>query len=98
MTAAMSAASSLVTILFMTTVSFVGGRVALLARKAFENHHLAEPLLDRLCWRSAPARARRHVAMDDADCCDLCSLADRDIVIQSNTRAEHNKILKSRTA
>ena len=86
-----------VTILFMTTVSFVGRRVgvALLAREPLKYHYFAEPLLHRFCRCAAPTRTWRHIAMDNAGGRNLRAFADRDVVIQANARAQHNKILKS---
>ena len=96
----MSAASSLVTILFMTTVSFVGRGIGagLLASKPFNGLHLAEPLLQRFGWRAAPARACRHIAVDNANSCDLRALTNRNVGVQADTGAQHNKVLKCRTA
>src|SRR6476469_1306511 len=95
----MSIASSWITGLFMTSVSFVARVcVALLAREPLKYQHFAEPLLHRLCRRSAPSRAGRHIAVNYADARNLCTFADRDVSGKANARAQHNKILKSRTA
>src|SRR5689334_9449939 len=94
----MSADSILVTALFMAVDSFSLariGRAALLASEPIENHYFPEPLLDRFCRHSAPARARRHVTVHNADRGDMRSLADRNVIVQAYTRAEHNEILES---
>src|SRR4029450_9684906 len=79
------------------SISVIGGRpaAALLPREPRENLHLAEPLLDRFGRSTAPSRARWYVAMNSADCRDLRALAYRDVVIQSNARTQHNKVLES---
>src|SRR5215468_12647273 len=96
----MSAASIVFTILFMTAFSFIGRGVdaAFLSRKPLENHHFTEPLLDRLGRCAAPARARRHVSVHDTDRRNLRTFTNRDVVVQSNARTQHNKVLKSGTA
>src|SRR6186997_354147 len=94
----MSIASSWITGLFMTSVSFVARVcVALLAREPLKYQHFAEPLLHRLCRRSAPSRAGRHIAVNYADARNLCTFADRDVSVKANARAQNNKILKRRT-
>src|SRR6266516_6756406 len=51
-----------------------------------QQFHLAEPDPGGLCRSSAPARARRHVVIDDAGCGDLCPLPDADVIVDA-TRA-----------
>jgi hypothetical protein len=80
----------------MTSASFVARVcVALLAREPLKYHYFAEPLLHWLCRRSTPTRAWRHIPMDHADRRNLRAFADRNVVIHTNTRTQHNKILKS---
>src|SRR6476620_9233548 len=82
-TIAISAASSLVTILFITTVSFVRRfGTAFLAREFLKGRHFAEPLLYRFCRSPAPARPGRYIAVDLADRRDLRSFTDRHVVVQ----------------
>src|SRR5262249_128843 len=98
-TTRISAASSLVTDSFMTTVSIVGRfGAAFPARQFGKNRHFPEPLFDGFCRRAAPPCSGRHIAMHDADRGDLGTLADGDVVVQSNPRAQHDKVLKRRTA
>src|SRR6476661_4538086 len=99
-TIAISAASSLVTVLFITTVSFVRVRfgTAFLAREPCENCHLTKPLLHRLGRRATPARARRYITIDITGCGKLRPLADRHIVVQADTRTQYNVIFQCRAA
>src|SRR5262249_39283016 len=98
-TIAMSAASRLVTILFITTVSFVRRfATAFLACESGEGRHFTEPLLHRFCRCAAPTRAGGHVAVDIADRRDLRPFADRHVVVQADPRTQYDKILQRRTA
>ncbi len=80
----------------MTSVSFVARVcVALLAREPLKYHYFAEPLLHRLCRRSAPTRpggTSPWTTLTAAICAPSPIVT---LVIQANARAQHNKILKS---
>src|SRR5580704_1042464 len=100
----MSAASSVVPASVIPVASELVHRIAarlsggVLALETFEQHHLAQPLLDRLSRKAAPARARGHITMDDARPSDLGALTDRYMIIDTDPRAKNDKILDCHTA
>src|SRR6266516_1828763 len=57
-----------------------------------QQFHLAEPDPGGLCRSSAPARARRHIVIDDAGCGDLCALPDADGIVDAHAPPENDEI------
>src|SRR5713101_5358460 len=61
-------------------------------RHLLQQFHLAEPDSRGLRRNSAPARARRHVVIDDAGCGNLRALPDPDVIVDAYPRPEHDEI------
>src|SRR5947199_927785 len=57
-----------------------------------QQFHLAEPDTRGLRRSSAPARARRHVVVDDAGCGYVRPLPDPDVIVDAHARPEHDEI------
>src|SRR5262249_7686659 len=61
-------------------------------RHLLENLHLAKPNSCGLCRDTSPARARRHVVVDDAGCGYLRPVADTNVIVDAHARSQHDEV------
>src|SRR2546423_2643739 len=63
-----------------------------------ETRKLAQPLVNRLGANPTPARSRRHIAENSAECGNLRSFANGYVIHNAGTRSQHHEIFERHTA